>query len=187
MVQSTAYTPPRVISVCCTVDSRKDSPVTQPIQYQAIGILHTPFDDIRDMPIQPTGAQGVRGTAEVFDAFCAGLIDLDGFSHIILLYHLHQVEEPQLVVTPFLDTRSHGVFATRAPRRPNPIGLSVVRLVRLEGNVLHLENVDMLDGTPLLDIKPYIPAFDHQPVTRLGWLEGASDDVHHTRSDDRFR
>ena len=161
--------------------------MTQSIQYHAIGLIHTPFEDIEGMPIQPAGAAGVRGTVEVFPEFEAGLADIDGFSHVILLYHLHRVQHAQLTVIPFMDTQPHGVFATRAPKRPNPIGLSVVKLVRVEKTTLVVENVDMLDGTPLLDIKPYVPAFDDQSDVRVGWLETTEDRVRRKRSDDRFR
>jgi tRNA-Thr(GGU) m(6)t(6)A37 methyltransferase TsaA len=126
------------------------------------------------------------GTAVIQPEFTPGLQDLDGFSHIILLYHLHQVQAVSLTVTPFLDSQPRGVFATRAPRRPNPIGLSVVKLVRVDQNVLHLENVDILDGTPLLDIKPYVPEFDHQPEIHTGWLEKAKGQVQNKKSDNRF-
>jgi len=139
------------------------------------------------MPIQPTGAAGILGTVEVFTEFTAGLKDLDGFSHIILLYHFHRVQEVKLVVTPFMDSQPHGVFATRAPKRPNPIGLSIVRLLGIEQNILHIENVDILDGTPLLDIKPYVPEFDHHPADRVGWLEQAKGQVRRQKSDSRFR
>jgi tRNA-Thr(GGU) m(6)t(6)A37 methyltransferase TsaA len=129
----------------------------------------------------------VQGRVEVFPEFTAGLKDLDGFSHIMLLYHFHRTEGFSLTVTPFMDSQPRGLFATRAPRRPNPIGLSVVRLLRCEGNILHIENVDILDGTPLLDIKPYVPEFDQHPAERIGWLEGAKGKVQSTHSDDRFR
>jgi len=158
------------------------------ITYRPIGILHTPFNDLIDMPIQPTGRTSAPGTAEVFPEFAAGLKDLEGFSHVILLYHLHAVRRVDLTVTPFLDSEPHGLFATRAPSRPNPIGLSVVRLKRIEGNILHLDNLDILDGTPLLDIKPYVPDFD-RPAGRVksGWLGRARRRVRSTRSDDRFK
>ena len=122
------------------------------------------------MPIQPTGAKGIQGTVEILPEFQAGLNDLEGFSHIILLYHLHRSEGFKLTVTPFLDDQPRGLFATRAPKRPNSIGLSVVKLVRQEENILHIENVDILDGTPLLDIKPYIPVFepDEEILVQVG-------------------
>jgi tRNA-Thr(GGU) m(6)t(6)A37 methyltransferase TsaA len=139
------------------------------------------------MPIQPAGAEGVCGTVEVLPEFAEGLSDLGGFSHIILLYSFHRITESKLRVTPFMDSVPRGIFATRAPKRPNPIGLSVVRLLRVEDKTLHVENVDMLDGTPLLDIKPYIPEFDEHPADRTGWLAKARGKVRDKRSDGRFR
>jgi tRNA-Thr(GGU) m(6)t(6)A37 methyltransferase TsaA len=162
-------------------------PTVTTISYQPIGIVHSPFEGIENVPIQPTAAAGICGTVEVFAEFAAGLKDLGGFSHVILLYHFHRVTQVRLSVIPFLDREPRGVFATRAPSRPNPIGLSIVRLLAIEGQVLHIENVDILDGTPLLDIKPYVPAFDHHEVERTGWLEMARESVKETRSDDRFR
>ena len=157
------------------------------ISYRPIGIIHSPFTDIEGMPIQPTGASGIRGTVEVFPEFAEGLKDLEGFSHIILLYHFHRVQGAKLAVTPFMDSRPHGVFATRSPKRPNPIGLSIVKLLSIERNVLHIENVDILDGTPLLDIKPYVPEFDQPQADRVGWLEQAKGRVQSKKSDSRFR
>lgn len=157
-----------------------------PIEYRPIGLIHSPFEKPAGMPIQPTGAGGIRGTVEVYPEFVPGLKDLDGFSHIFLLYHFHLSGAPELVVKPFLDSQPRGVFATRAPKRPNPIGISVVRLTKIVANILHIENVDVVDGTPLLDIKPYVPAFDHHPVERLGWLERTSRHAQQTVSDERF-
>jgi tRNA-Thr(GGU) m(6)t(6)A37 methyltransferase TsaA len=156
------------------------------ILYHPIGILHTPFDDLRDMPIQPTGAASAPGTAEILPEYADGLQDLDGFSHVILLYHLHQVRRVDLRVVPFLGSETRGVFATRAPSRPNPIGLSIVRLLRVDGCTLHLGNVDILDGTPLLDLKPYVPGFDRPVRARAGWLQASQKNVKQRRSDSRF-
>jgi tRNA-Thr(GGU) m(6)t(6)A37 methyltransferase TsaA len=150
-------------------------------------LVHSPFDDIAGMPIQPAGALGVQGTVELLGEFTAGLRDLEGFSHIILIYHFHRVRGWNAVLTPLLDSEPHGVFATRAPKRPNPIGISVVRLRRIEENTLHIENVDIVDGTPLLDIKPYVPEFDQYPAERIGWLEKAKASVRDQKSDGRFR
>jgi tRNA-Thr(GGU) m(6)t(6)A37 methyltransferase TsaA len=141
------------------------------ITYRPIGVIHTPFTETVGMPIQPLGAYKVKGTVEIQPEFAEGLKDLDGFSHIILLYHFHRVKGMSLSITPFLDSQARGLFATRVPRRPNPIGLSIVKLLSVEENVLHVENVDILDGTPLLDIKPYVPMFDQYSDTRVGWLE----------------
>jgi tRNA-Thr(GGU) m(6)t(6)A37 methyltransferase TsaA len=157
------------------------------ISYRPIGIIHSLFTDIEGMPIQPTGASGIKGTVEVFPEFAEGLKHLEGFSHIILLYHFHRVQRAKLVVTPFMDPQPRGVFATRAPKRPNPIGLSIVRLLGIEQNILHIENVDILDGTPLLDIKPYVPEFDQHRADRVGWLEQAKGKVQSKKSDNRFQ
>ena len=152
-----------------------------------IGKIHSPFTDLSGMPIQPTSDASASGTIEIFPEFVPGLKDLDGFSHIILLYHLHQAGPARLEVTPFLDSQPRGIFSTRAPTRPNAIGLSVVALTRIEGGILFVDKLDILDGTPLLDIKPYIPEFDFQPEVHLGWLEQAKGKVKHTASDERFK
>ena len=157
------------------------------ILYHPIGTVHSPFRDIAGMPIQPAAAEGIAGRIELSPEYREGLKDVDGFSHIIVIYHLHRAAGAGLTVTPFLDSLPRGVFATRAPTRPNPIGLSVLKLLRVEGSVLHVENVDILDGTPVLDLKPYVPEFDHPEEIRTGWLEKARKEVRSKRSDDRFR
>jgi tRNA-Thr(GGU) m(6)t(6)A37 methyltransferase TsaA len=157
------------------------------IEYEPIGMIHSPFQTIEGMPIQPSGATGVQGTIELFPRFSQGLRDLDGFSHIVLIYHFHRSTGYSLLVIPFLDSVERGVFATRAPKRPNSIGLSVVRLVQVDGNILHVEDIDVLDGTPLLDIKPYVPEFDQHLGDRIGWLEHVRDRVQKLRADDRFK
>lgn len=157
------------------------------ITYRPIGVIHSPFTEKKGMPIQPTGAANVRGTVEVLPEFAPGLADLAGFSHIILLYHFHRAGAARLTVTPFMDTQPRGLFSTRAPTRPNPIGLSIVRLLAVEQNKLYIENVDILDGTPVLDIKPYVPDFDQHPADRVGWLERAKGQVRNRRSDARFQ
>ncbi len=157
------------------------------IVYQPIGIVSSPYTTREGMPIQASGARGVRGAIKLFPEFGEGLKDLDGFSHIILLYHFHRTHEKTLTVTPFLDDRPRGVFATRSPNHPNPIGLSVVRLLSVEGRHLTIEDVDILDGTPLLDIKPYVPAFDHRTPERVGWLEKAQRRAGKKRADTRFK
>jgi tRNA-Thr(GGU) m(6)t(6)A37 methyltransferase TsaA len=156
------------------------------IEYVPIGVIHTPFSDTAGMPIQPVGAVGIRGTAEVRPEFASGLADLAGFTHVILLYHFHRAAAPRLTVTPFLDSVPRGVFATRAPCRPNPIGLSIVKLLGIDGTTVHLEGVDILDGTPLLDIKPYIREFDERQSARGGWVEQARGQVRDVRADGRF-
>ena len=152
-----------------------------------IGTIRTPFDDPAGIPIQPAGARGVEGRIELADEYRAGLKDLDGFSHIILLYHFHRSSGFDPHVVPFMDSEPRGVFATRAPRRPNPIGLSIVEVARVEDGVIHVRNVDVLDGTPLIDIKPYVPEFDSQVDVRTGWLERVGQHVSTARSDDRFQ
>ena len=156
------------------------------ITYHPIGTIHTPFATPKGMPIQPAGAQGVQGTVEVLPEFAPGLEDLDGFSHVMLLFHFDRSDGFDLHVTPFLDDMPRGLFATRAPKRPNAIGLSVVKLLRIEGTTLHVENVDILDGTPLLDIKPYVSEFDHHPADRFGWLGQVRARAKETKADDRF-
>ena len=143
----------------------------QPVTVRPIGVIHSPHELAEDTPIQPVYARGVKGRAEIFPEYAEGLRDLEGFSHICLIYWFHKASAARLTVKPFLDDATHGVFATRAPCRPNPIGFSVVRLVRREESVLHLEDVDVLDGTPLLDIKPYVTRFDYREDARCGWQD----------------
>lgn len=156
------------------------------VRYRPIGTIHSPFKELAGMPVQPVGARGTRGTVEVAAQYQAGLKDLRGFSHIILVYHFHRSRGHTLHVTPFLDSRPRGVFATRAPRRPNSIGFSVVRLVSVRGRALTVTGIDVLDGTPLLDIKPYVPAFDHPGSARVGWLARAQAKAKSCRADARF-
>ena len=154
------------------------------MQFQPIGTIYTPFTKREGMPVQPSRAKGARGTVELLPEYAEGLADLEGFSHILLLYHFHRSTGHRLKVIPFLDTEERGVFATRAPSRPNAIGLSLVHLISVEENVLLVEGVDMLDGTPLLDIKPYVPEFDETVDVRIGWLDAAR--KREVVSDDRF-
>jgi tRNA-Thr(GGU) m(6)t(6)A37 methyltransferase TsaA len=157
------------------------------ITYNPIGIIHSPFKDIKGMPIQPAGAKGIAGTIEIKPEYVDGLQDIEGFSHIILIYHFHLSKGYSLKVKPFLDETLRGVFATRAPRRPNPIGISVVKLVKVEGTILHIEDIDIVDGTPLLDIKPYVPEFDITGGKKLGWLSKKIKKVHEVKADERFQ
>jgi len=156
------------------------------IIYKPVGIIHTPYGNTRDVPIQPVAAKGIKGTIEVFPDYAAGLKDVDGFSHIILIYHFHLSKGYQLKVKPFLDDSQHGVFATRAPSRPNQIGLSVVKLVKVENNILHIENVDMINDTPLLDIKPFISDFEAVEDVKIGWLSKSIHKISARKSDERF-
>lgn len=156
------------------------------ITYKPIGIIRTPFKSREGMPIQPSGAKGVQGTIKIEKEYVGGLKDLEGFSHIILLYHFHLSKGYYLTLTPFLDDQPRGVFSTRAPRRPNPIGMSIVKLIRIRKDVLEIENVDIIDGTPLLDIKPYVPEFDAQKEVKTGWLAQAKKRAEQVKSDNRF-
>lgn len=156
------------------------------IIFEPVGIIHTPFKTKEGMPIQPNGAIGIKGQVIVKEKFTPGLCDLDGFSHVILIYHFHKSSGFELLTTPFLDDIKRGVFATRAPKRPNSIGISVVRLLRIEKNILQVENVDMLDETPLLDIKPYIPDFDIHKTEKNGWIENKTNQLNKIKSDKRF-
>ena len=140
------------------------------MEMQPIGVIRTPFASRDAMPRSTSQAAGIKGTVEVFEAYCAGLKDLGGFSHVILIWHFDRISGYELQVVPPNQTQTRGVFASRAPNRPNPIGLSIVKLDRIENGVLHVDGVDMLDGTALLDIKPYIPASDSIPNARPGWL-----------------
>lgn len=152
----------------------------------AIGTIHTPFDTLEDMPIQPRGAGEVIGTVELEEQYVAGLADLNGFSHIYLLYEFHMAKRTALTVTPFMDTTPRGVFATRSPLRPNHIGISIVRLIGVEKNILTVQGIDILNGSPLLDIKPYIAAFDAVQQSQSGWMKASEEDVARKRSDRRF-
>lgn len=151
-----------------------------------IGIIHTPFKEPKGTPIQPRRSKGAEGTIEIYSEFVNGLKDLDGFSHITLICYFHLSEGYNLEVIPFLDKNKRGLFATRAPRRPNPIGLSTVELLKIEKNILYIKNVDMVDGTPLLDIKPYVPDFDSHNEIRTGWLKNRAKKSGNTEADDRF-
>jgi len=157
------------------------------IRYKPIGIIHSRFKEPEGTPIQPTAAKGIDGRVELFPEYAEGLKDLEGLSHIILIYHLHLSRKTSLKVRPYMDNEMHGVFATRAPSRPNSIGISVVRLVRIDGNVLYIRDVDIVDGAPLLDIKPYIPEFDVREVEKIGWLENNVHKLPESKDDGRFQ
>jgi len=143
------------------------------IEYKPIGIIRSPFKKLEGMPIQPVGACGVKGEIHIEEEYTEGLTDLEEFSHIILIYHLHLSRGFSLMVKPFMDDNKHGIFAARAPKRPNPIGLSVVCLDKIEGNIVYISNVDIADETPLLDIKPYIPQMERREDEEvcIGWLK----------------
>jgi tRNA-Thr(GGU) m(6)t(6)A37 methyltransferase TsaA len=143
--------------------------------FHSIGVIHSEHQIAEDTPIQPVYAPSCAGQVEVFQEYAKGLSDLEGFSHIYLLYHFHRAKPERLRVKPFLQDTERGIFSTRAPNRPNRIGISVVKLCRREGNILHVEGLDILDGTPLLDIKPYTAKFDHIKHTRNGWQDEVDD------------
>ena len=154
----------------------------EPVTYTPIGVVRSPFTEAQGMPLQSVAAGDVHGRIELLPSLAAGLDDLDGFSHLHVVTHLHRSAPGGLVVKPFLDDQRRGVFATRSPRHPNPIGLSVVRLLAVRGAVLEVSGLDLLDGTPVLDIKPYVPAFDAIAAERTGWLEAAAARVHEVRA-----
>ena len=146
--------------------------VMSKITLTPIGIIHSPFKSPEEAPIQPHFAKDVSGTIELNPELIPALKDLDGFSHITLIYYFHKSKGYRLRVKPFLNDTLRGLFATRAPNRPNPIGLSVVRLDKIESNILHVRDIDVIDGTPLLDIKPFIPEFSNRNEIKLGWING---------------
>ncbi|MCP4590582.1 MAG: tRNA (N6-threonylcarbamoyladenosine(37)-N6)-methyltransferase TrmO [bacterium] len=158
----------------------------QTITFKPIGIIHSPFKQSAGTPIQSVLAPQAEGTVEVFEEFAEGLGDVDAFSHLHLLYAFDRARTPTLTCVPFLDDKPRGVFATRAPARPNGLGLSIVRLVRREGSRLRVRELDILDGTPLLDIKPFVPRFDARPEATSGWVPSTLPDSVGGGADDRF-
>jgi len=157
------------------------------LAYRPVGVIHSPLKEPFGAPIQSVAARDVEGVVELFPQYAEALRDIEGFSHLILIYHFHMSGKSSLIVRPYLDDETHGVFATRGPARPNPIGISVVRLARVDGTRLHITGVDILDGTPLLDIKPYIPQFDAIETEKIGWLKDRIHMVERTKDDGRFR
>lgn len=157
------------------------------IELESIGIIKTPWKTPENMPIQPIGAKGVKGVIEIHPKFSEGLKDVDGFSHIMLIYQLHLVKNTKLEVIPFMDDTPKGIFATRSPKRPNKVGVSVVEIEKIEGNKIHILDVDMMNNSPLIDIKPYFEDFDNRTNTKKGWLANKKDiDKYHFKSDKRF-
>ncbi len=156
---------------------------TTPITFSPIGYIRSEHIEPPKVPVQPAYARGCAGRAEILPEYAEGLKDIEEFSHIFILFHLHRAKPAQLVVTPFMEDIPHGVFATRAPMRPNPIGFSLVRLLRREDNVLVLDEVDILDMTPILDIKPYIHRFDSRDPAQVksGWQDRINEDVARVR------
>ncbi|MTK11201.1 MAG: tRNA (N6-threonylcarbamoyladenosine(37)-N6)-methyltransferase TrmO [Clostridiaceae bacterium] len=158
------------------------------ISLEPIGVIRSEFYDVKNMPIQPTGENASKGKIEIFSQYIEGLRDLDGFSHLIVIYHFHKANQVKLTVKPFLDENTHGVFATRTPVRPNHIGMSIVEISKIIENEIFLRNIDMLDGTPILDIKPFVPGFDiPKSNIKIGWLTSNIDNVSTKLSDDRFK
>lgn len=159
------------------------------ITLKQIATIKSPFCNLQNMPVQPSGAKDTYATVEFKKEFTEGLKDLDGFSHIYLIYYFHKVESHELSVVPFNDKTNtlRGVFSTRTPMHPNSIGLSVVELVSVKGNIVTIKGIDILDGTPLLDIKPYIENFDKvYGEVKSGWMKSSSEEVSSMRSDERF-
>ena len=157
------------------------------IIYKPIGIIYSPFKSIEGVPIQPAGADGIKGKIKVYKKYLNGLMNLEGFSHIILLYHFHLSRGYSLKVIPFLKNQEQGVFATRAPKRPNQIGISVVKINKIEGNIINISNIDIINGTPLIDIKPYASFFDNVKNEKNGWLSQNINNVNKIKSDKRFK
>ncbi|MFW6295477.1 MAG: tRNA (N6-threonylcarbamoyladenosine(37)-N6)-methyltransferase TrmO [Halanaerobium sp.] len=156
------------------------------ITFRPIGKIRSKFKKPEGTPIQPPGADGAEGRIELLPEFEGGLKDLDGFSHLILLFYCHLAGKCSLRNKPFLEDKEHGVFAIRAPSRPNSIGLSVVRLDKVEGSTLYIRDVDIVDGTPLLDIKPYVPEFDNRKNVKIGWYEKNVQKLSEKKDDGRF-
>jgi tRNA-Thr(GGU) m(6)t(6)A37 methyltransferase TsaA len=155
------------------------------VQYRPIGVVRSPFKSGQGTPRQAVGAEDSQGTIEVDPDFVEGLADLDGFSHVLVIFHLHRMTEYHLTAHPPWDDKPHGVFSTCSPYRPNPIGVSVVTLERVEGNLLRIRNLDMLDGTPVLDLKPYVPDLFPRDEVRVGWLAGRVRGMTRSRSGER--
>ena len=155
------------------------------VLYRPVGVVRSPFRTGEGSPRQAVGAEGSRGTIEIDPDFVEGLADLNGFSHVLVVFHMNQVTDCRLTAHPPWDDKPHGVFSTCSPYRPNPIGVSVVKLEGVEGNVLRIRNLDMLDGTPVLDLKPYVPDLFPRDELRVGWLEGKVRGMTRSRSGER--
>ena len=156
------------------------------VRYKPIGIVHSPFKKPQNVPIQSVASKGIKGSVELAREYVEGLKDLEGFSHIILICHFHLSKPYSLLVKPYLDENLRGLFSTRAPSRPNAIGISIVRLTKVEDNILYIKDVDIIDGTPLLDIKPYVPKFDQRKTAKIGWLKNKIKRIPIISDDGRF-
>ena len=162
--------------------------MSEQIVLNVLGKIKTPWLTLENMPIQPTGAKGVKGVIELSPEYYSGIKEIENFSHIILIYELHLVTDPQLEVIPFMDTTSKGIFATRSPKRPNKIGISIVEIERVENDKIYILDVDMINDSPILDIKPFFEDFDNRFNTKKGWLTDKKNiDKHHFKSDNRFK
>jgi len=157
------------------------------IKFNSIGVIRSPYKTVENMPVQTSASKDIEAEIEIFEDYIEGISDLEGFSHIYLIFFLNMVRETKLRVIPFLDTVERGIFATRSPARPNPVGLSLVELVSVNKNVLKIRGVDMLDGTPVIDIKPYVPDFEICENVRKGWFEGKTGNADKILSDTRFK
>ena len=167
--------------------SQVDNPtLTAPLTLIPIGVVHSPFRQAAGTPVQPFSALGSEGQIEIYAPYADGLLDLEGFARIWVLYWCHRAAEARLRVVPYRDVVEHGVFATRAPARPNPIGISAVRLLQVQGATLSIAELDMLDGTPVLDVKPYVSQYDSYPEQRNGWLSGRTARPAVLTADQRF-
>ena len=155
--------------------------------FTPIGTIHTEHTSASETPIQPPFAKGCPGRIELLPEYEEGLNDINGFSHVIVLYHLDRAGPPSLLVQPFLDDKLRGVFATRHPCRPNPIGLSILRLTKCERTTLFVDDVDILDGTPVLDIKPFLPRCDMPEDHRGGWMDHISPSLQRQRGRRGYR
>ena len=161
--------------------------MSEQVVLNILGKIKTPWHTLENMPIQPTGAKGVKGVIELSPEYYSGIKEIENFSHIILIYELHLVTDPQLEVIPFMDTTSKGIFATRSPKRPNKIGISIVEIERVENNKIYILDVDMINDSPILDIKPFFEDFDNRFNTKKGWLATKNNiDKEHFKSDNRF-
>lgn len=157
------------------------------VTLKCIGTIHSEFKNLENMPVQPVGNSASKGRIELDSKFIEGLKDLEEFSHIIIIYHFHKAEQIKLTVKPFLDNDTHGVFATRSPLRPSHIGLSVVEIDKIKENIIFVKNIDVLDGTPVLDIKPFVPEFDNpKSDIRIGWFTSNVQNAATRLSDNRF-
>ncbi len=156
------------------------------ITYTPIGVVHSPFKEPKNVPIQASVSKDTEGTIEIYPQYTQGLSDLEGFSHILVFYHFHLAKFSSLTVKPFLDDKTHGVFATRSPARPNRLGISALRLTKREANILHVADLDILDASPVLDVKPFVPEFDCRQPTSVGWFSTQLHKLEAARDDGRF-